>query len=231
MFVCLFNIIHHVMFFALRLEKSSFPKPLSKEEEKECFKKIRKNDSFARELLIKHNLRLVAHIVKKYYSTLTDQDDLISIGTIGLIKAVKSYDYEKKIKFATYASRCIENEILMYFRQTRKNVNTVCLDNSTYFNNSKIYLYSTEFMEENDILEIVDLRCKGSMLYELINKILSLREKKVLVYRYGLYKKTPLTQQQTAQKLKISRSYVSRIEKKAIEKLVIEFKKKYSKTL
>ena len=215
------------MLFALRLEKSSFPRPLNKKEEKECFKKIKENDNVAREILIKHNLRLVAHIVKKYYSTSADQDDLISIGTVGLIKAVKSYDYEKKIKFATYASRCIENEILMYFRQIRKNVNTVCLDSSKYFNNSKIYLYSNDLVEENDILDIVDLRCKSSMLYELINKILSLREKNVLIYRYGLYKKTPLTQQQTAKKLKISRSYVSRIEKKAIEKLILEFKKRY----
>ena len=227
MFVCFINIIQHILFFALRLEKSSFPSPLNKKEEEECFKKIRKNDFLAREILIKHNLRLVAHIVKKYYSNLLDQDDLISIGTVGLIKAVKSYDYEKKIKFATYASRCIENEILMYFRQIRKNVNTVCLNTSNYFNNSKACLYSADLVEENDILEIVDLRCKSSMLYTLINKILSLREKNVLIYRYGLYKKTPLTQQQTAKKLNISRSYVSRIEKKAIEKLVLEFKKKY----
>ena len=193
MFVCFINVIQHIMLFALRLEKSSFPRPLNKKEEKECFKKIKENNYVAREILIKHNLRLVAHIVKKYYSTSADQDDLISIGTVGLIKAVKSYDYEKKIKFATYASRCIENEILMYFRQVRKNVNTVCLDSSNYFNNSKIYLYSNDLVEENDILEIVDLRCKSSMLYELINKILSLREKSVLIYRYGLYKKTLLT--------------------------------------
>lgn len=221
------NILQHALLFALRIEKTSFPKPLSKKKELECFERIRKNDEKAKEILIKHNLRLVAHIVKKYYFCLDDQEDLISIGTIGLIKAVKSFNFEKKIKFATYASRCIENEILMYFRQIKKNVNNLYLvDDFKYLNgqNSNISI-NNKLVEDTDIIEIVDIRFKSEVLYELINKFLTPREKNVLVCRYGLYGKTPLTQQQTAKILKISRSYVSRIEKKAIEKLTKRFKK------
>ena len=222
------NILQHIMFFALRIEKTSFPKPLSREEEAKCFEQIKNNNKLARDRLIKHNLRLVAHIVKKYYIANDDQDDLISIGIIGLIKAVKSFKYEKKIKFETYASRCIENEILMHFRQLKKNVTSLYIDD-IFESSSKLgcFLRATNTEEENDILDIVDRRCKANYLYSLINLFLTKREKKVLIYRYGLYGKIPLTQQETAKKLKISRSYVSRIEKKAIEKLTKKFKKTY----
>ena len=213
------------MFFALKIEKKSFPRPLSKKKEIYYFEKIKQKDETAKEVLIKHNLRLVVHIVKKYYSNMNEQEDLISIGTIGLIKAVKNFDHEKKIKFATYASKCIENEILMYFRHIKKNVNTVCFENSTNFNSSSALLYSKNQMEETDILDIVNLRYKSDILYKLINTVLTKRERYILIYRYGLYKTIPLTQQQTAKKLNISRSYISRLEKKAIIKLYKEFKK------
>ncbi len=228
MIVFMLNMLQHVLFFALRVEKNSFPRPLTREEEEECFFKIKNDDEIAKETLIKHNLRLVAHIVKKYYYSIDDQDDLISIGTIGLIKAVKSYDFEKKIKFATYASRCIENEILMYFRQIRKNVNGKVVNGDiSVFKKDNACFNFNDLVEENDIFDIVDLRCKSKELYDFINKFLTKREKKVLVYRYGLYGRIPLTQQETSKKLNISRSYVSRIEKKAILKLSREFKKIY----
>lgn len=223
MFFCFFNLLQNILIFALRVESNSFPRPLSKEEEKKYFKKAKNNDKKAIEILIKHNLRLVAHIVKKYYSNSNDQEDLISIGTIGLIKAVKNYDFTKNIKFATFASRCIENEILMYFRQIKKNINNLCLmEDSSNLNND---FYDPE--KQRDIFEIVDFRCKSYLLYEFINKILTKRERSVIIFRYGLYSKIPLTQKETAKKLKISRSYVSRIEKKAVEKLSREFKKSY----
>lgn len=222
------SILQHILFFALRIEKNSFPRPLTKEEQDQCFRKIKNKDKTAIDMLINHNLRLVAHIVKKYYSSSNDQDDLISIGTIGLIKAVKNYDAEKKIKFATYASRCIENEILMYFRQIKRNFSGVVFNlDSSSKGNENINFNLNNFIEETDVLDIVDLRCKSKELYCFMDRFLTKREKKVLVYRYGLYGMIPLTQQETSKKLNISRSYVSRIEKKAIEKLAKEFKKIY----
>lgn len=223
MFFCFFNILQNILIFALRVENNSFPRPLSKEEEEKFFKKAKAKDKKAIEILIKHNLRLVAHIVKKYYFNSNDQEDLISIGTIGLIKAVKNYDFTKNIRFATFASRCIENEILMYFRQIKKNINNLYLmEDSSSLNNN---FYDSE--KQKDVFEIVDFRCKSYLLYAFINKILTKRERSVIIFRYGLYSKTPLTQKETAKKLKISRSYVSRIEKKAVEKLSKEFKKIY----
>ena len=223
MFFCFFNILQNILIFALRVENNSFPRPLSSEEEKKYFKKAKNKDKKAIEILINHNLRLVAHIVKKYYSNSNDQEDLISIGTIGLIKAVKNYDFTKNIKFATFASRCIENEILMYFRQIKKNINSLYLmEDSSSLNNN---FYDPE--KQKDIFEIVDFRCKTYLLYDFINKILTKRERNVLIFRYGLYSKIPLTQKETAKKLNISRSYVSRIEKKAVKKLSKKFKKIY----
>ncbi len=144
MIVPIINILQYILFFSLRIEKASFPKPLSKKQEQAYFEKINNNDNTAKEMLIKHNLRLVAHITKKYYYS-NDKDDLISIGTIGLIKAVNSYDLKKNIKFATYASRCIENEILMHFRQIKKNLNNVYLiDNTRNLNKSAFYFSSND---------------------------------------------------------------------------------------
>lgn len=222
MFVSLLpEILQFVLIFSLRLEKNSFPKPLSIKQENECFEKLKKfNDKKSFELLVKHNLRLVAHIVKKYYISVNDHDDLISIGTIGLIKAVKCYDFEKKIKFATYASRCIENEILMYFRQLKKSANDLFIgDGSGKDENGNPLLYSNLLISSENVEETVELNIKKNKIYDIMEKVLSLREKKVLIYRYGLFNTKPLTQRETAKRLKISRSYVSRLEKKALQTL------------
>lgn len=213
------GILQCVLVFSLRLEKNSFPKPLSIRQENECFKKLKShNDKQSFDLLVKHNLRLVAHIVKKYYVSVNDQDDLISIGTIGLIKAVKCYDFQKKIKFATYASRCIENEILMYFRRLKKSTNDMFIgDGSGKDENGNLMLYSNLLISPENVEESVDLNMKKTRIYEIMKKVLTIREQNVLIYRYGLFNTTPLTQNETAKRLKISRSYVSRLEKKALQ--------------
>ncbi len=214
------ELLHCILVLALRLNNSSFPKPLSSKQERECFEKLKINEKQAFNDLVSHNLRLVAHVVKKYYVSASDQDDLISIGTIGLIKAVKSYDFKKKIKFATYASRCIENEILMYFRQIKKTVNNVYVgDGSSKNENGELLLPSSLLVSDSDVEQIVELNFKKQQLYEVMKKHLDEREQKVLVYRYGLFDRVPLTQNETAKKLHISRSYVSRIEKKALQTL------------
>lgn len=213
------GILQCVLFFSLRIEKSSFPKPLSSLQEIECFKKLKShNDKQSFDLLVKHNLRLVAHIVKRYYVSANDHDDLISIGTIGLIKAVKCYDFQKKIKFATYASRCIENEILMYFRRLRKSANDLFIgDGSGKDENGNPLLYSNLLISPENVEEAVDLNIKKTQVYEIMKKVLTPREQNVLIYRYGLFNTSPLTQHETAKILKISRSYVSRLEKKALQ--------------
>ena len=213
------GVLQCVLAFSLRLEKSSFPKPLSTTEENKCFNKMKRcDDKKSFDLLVKHNLRLVAHIVKKYYISANDQDDLISIGTIGLIKAVKRYDFKKKIKFATYASRCIENEILMYFRSLKKSANDLFIgDGSGKDENGNLLLYSNLLISPENVEDSVDLNLKKDKIYEIMQEVLTEREQKVLTYRYGLYNTTPLTQSETAKCLNISRSYVSRLEKKAIQ--------------
>lgn len=219
------EILQYVLFFALRLKKSTFPKPLTKNQEQEYFKKLNANNSRnAFEELVKHNLRLVAHVTKKYYISVNDQDDLISIGTIGLIKAVKSFDYNKKIKFATYAARCIENEILMYFRQLKKSANEIYIgDCSGKDEEGNLMIFSNLLISDDDVEEKVELNFKTSKLIEVMNKFLNEREKKVVIYRYGLFNNLPLTQKEVATKLQISRSYVSRIEKKALQTLKTAF--------
>lgn len=211
----------NMLYFALHITGGgSFPKPLSKDEEQECLKKISEGDPGARNKLIEHNLRLVAHIIKKYYSTYRDQEDLISIGTIGLIKAVSSFDYTKGTKFATYASRCIENEILMHFRNKKKTMHDVSISDpiDTDKDGNSITLMDVMQDEEN-ILDSIDLNIKSHKLYDYLQKNLDDRERRILTLRYGLYGTIPLTQREVAKKLDISRSYVSRIEKKAIGSL------------
>lgn len=211
------GILQHILFFALHIERNTFPKPLSTEKERECFEKMKQNDRAARDLLIKHNLRLVAHIAKKYYSSTNDQDDLISIGAIGLIKAIESYDFEKGIRFATYASRCIENEILMHFRSLKKSANDVYINDTIDTDKDGNSLSFFDILsDDGDVVDIVELKCKSDELYKYIEDVLTEREKRVIRMRYGLYGGVPLTQRETAQKLNISRSYVSRIEKKAL---------------
>ena len=185
------------LFFSLRLGpgSGSFPRPLRAEEEARAVEAwVSRGDIAARNELVEHNLRLVAHIVKKYYAHAADQEDLISIGTIGLIKGVSTYRPDKKVRLATYASRCIENEILMYFRAQRKSAGDLSLSDS------------------------IESELRGQVR-EAVGRVLDAREAEVIRLRYGLDSAAPLTQRETAERCGISRSYISRIEKKALEKL------------
>lgn len=214
-------IFSNLLFLALHLDKPNvFPKPLSAKEERMYFEQMKKGDKNARNKLIEHNLRLVAHIIKKYYSATQEQDDLISIGTIGLIKAVSTYDYLKGNRFATYASKCIENEILMHFRALKKISNEVYFDQAIDTDKDGNSLTLMEIISDDcNVCEAVELKIRSAQLYEFIEKALDRREYEIIVKRFGLYNHKPLTQREVAKELEISRSYVSRIEKKALEKL------------
>lgn len=201
----------------------SFPKPLSKSEEAEQIKLLKQGDQNARNKLIEHNLRLVAHIVKKYYGVSGDQDDLVSIGTIGLIKAIDTFDADKNIKLSSYASRCIENEILMHFRNQKKTALDVSLDEAIDSDKDGNPLTLMDIMAtEDDIVESLDLKMNSEKMYIYLDD-LSARERDIIIMRYGLDGRKPLTQKEVSQRLNISRSYVSRIEKKAIEILTEKF--------
>lgn len=224
----LIQLIRNLFFFALHLENTAaFPKPLSKKDESECFERMGKGDKAAKDKLIEHNLRLVAHIVKKYSPSLDEQDELISIGTIGLIKAVSTFDYTKEARFATYASRCIENEILMSFRAAKKSAGDIYMNEPVETDKDGNALTLIDLIDDGvDIHEQVDLLIRSKQLYRFLGQCLDSREFDIITYRYGLYGKKSHTQSETAEKLNISRSYVSRIEKKAIGKL----KKMYDTT-
>lgn len=201
----------------------SFPKPLSKNEEAQQIKLLKQGDQSARNTLIEHNLRLVAHIVKKYYGVSGDQDDLVSIGTIGLIKAIDTFDADKNIKLSSYASRCIENEILMHFRNQKKTALDVSLDEAIDSDKDGNPLTLMDIMAtEDDIVESLDLKMNSEKMYIYLDD-LSVRERDIIIMRYGLDGRKPLTQKEVSQRLNISRSYVSRIEKKAIEILTEKF--------
>lgn len=217
----LLELLRNFFFFALHVENNTvFPKPLSKKEEEKCFLKMSEGDKNAKNMLIEHNLRLVAHIAKKYSASLADQDELISIGTIGLIKAVSTFDYSKGAKFATYASRCIENEILMNFRAAKKTAGDVYINEPVETDKDGNALTLMDLIDDGvDIHEQVDMLIRSRQLYRFLSQCLNERELDIIVYRYGLYGKQPHTQSETAKRLGISRSYISRIEKKAIEKL------------
>lgn len=205
----------------------SFPKPLPEDEEQKLLVKASEGDTNARNKLVEHNLRLVAHIVKKYYNTGTDPDDLVSIGTIGLIKAVNTFNFDKNIKLSSYASRCIENEILMYFRSAKKNALDISMNEEIDSDADGNSLTLTDIMAVDDnIVEELDTKMKIEKLSLFIKEILTPREALIIKLRYGLDNKKPLTQREVSGMLKISRSYVSRIEKKALLKL----KKRYEKS-
>lgn len=209
----LFYLILHIR------NAGSFPQPLSAEKEGEYLRKMKNGDRQAREILIERNMRLVAHIVKKYYASNDDQDDLISIGTIGLIKGVDSFRSDKKIRLATYVSRCIENEILMHFRSLKKTANDVSLTEELDTDNEGNPLSFMDVVAEEDTtLDDVFRSIRAKKLIEAIDRVLDGREKTVIRLRYGLTD-TPHTQKETAHHLGISRSYVSRIEKSALQKL------------
>ena len=210
------------LFLSLRLSGSagSFPKPLPPEKERECLERCAAGDLEARNLLVEHNLRLVAHIIKKYYTQSADQEDLISIGTIGLIKAVNTFRPDRGIKLATYASRCIENEILMHFRAQRKVQGEVSLSDALETGTEGDALYLSDVVGEEDImLEELQDKENRALLRRLIAEKLTKREADILRRRYGLDGRLPQTQRQVAAHYGISRSYVSRLEKKALGKL------------
>ena len=217
----------NILYFMLHLSSTnSFPKPLSAKEEQEEFVKFhRDGDINARNKLVNHNMRLVAHIIKKYYSNYSDQEDIISIGTIGLIKAINTFDYTKGTRLATYASRCIENEIFMHFRVKKKSSVEVSMDEPIDIDSEGNPLTFTDIIyDEKSVFDDVDLKMKTEKLYQYIKEIKDERKKKILIMRYGLYDTKPYTQREIAKELGISRSYVSRIETKAIEELRELFK-------
>lgn len=205
---------------------NSFPHPLSSEEEQEYLDKYKAGSEEARNILIERNLRLVAHIVKKYSNARKESEDLISIGTVGLIKAITTFDQDKGIRLATYAAKCIENEILMHIRATKKIQNEVYLQDTigTDKEGNEITLMDVIKNEAESVTEQVELKMQVKRMYNKMKDILKNREKLVLEMRYGLMNGAARTQREIAQMLGISRSYVSRIEKKAIKKLSKELK-------
>ena len=212
----------HTLFFPLRLSAAtgSFPRALKPEEERECLERAAAGDPKARDELIVHNLRLVAHIVKKYYTQSCEQDDLISIGTIGLIKGISTFKPDRNVRLATYASRCIENEILMYFRSQKKLQGEVSLSDTLDAEGEGNSLSLIDVLRVDDnMLEELSARDAGTAVRKCVEDCLEEREKLVVNLRYGLSGSHPLTQREIAQQRGISRSYVSRIEKKALEKL------------
>lgn len=208
--------------YSLRLSNGtgSFPKPLSAKEEQHYLTLAAQGDLDARNILIERNLRLVAHIMKKYYTQTSDQEDLISIGTIGLIKGISTFDSSKGARLATYAARCVENEILMYFRSQKKSASDVSL--SDYIETGKdgtALSLMDVICSDDDLFEQLSDKEIYAKLYEMIDSHLEPREKKIIIMRYGIGNQKPLTQREIAQQCGISRSYVSRIEKKALQKL------------
>lgn len=205
---------------SLQLQTGSFPKPLSPQEEREYLTRAAGGDLEARNVLIERNLRLVAHIMKKYYSQTSDQEDLISIGTIGLIKGISTFDPSKGARLATYAARCVENEILMYFRSQRKNAQDVSLSDWIETGSDGAALSLMDVVrDERDLLEEVETRESLTELRKCMETLLTEQERQVLNLRYGLDGENPQRQREVALRVGISRSYVSRIEKRALEKL------------
>ena len=203
----------------------TFLSPLNAAEEKEYLRRRKEGDPEAKKVLVERNMRLVAHISKKYQNSEEEMEDLISIGTIGLIKAVSTFQEDHGSKLATYAARCIENELLMYFRSKKKCSREVSLYEpiGTDKEGNQIQLMDIVEVDEKDVVEQLELKRQIVRLYELIPDVLDEREKEILEMRYGLKNQKPVTQREIAQKLHISRSYVSRIEKRALEKLKNNF--------
>ena len=208
----------NLLYLVLHVTNSgSFPRPLSLTEERHYLDLLKQGDKEARNVLIERNLRLVAHIIKKYYSNARDQDDLISIGTIGLIKAVSTFDGDKGTRLATYAARCIENEILMYFRNQKKSAQDVYINDPIDTDKDGNQLTLMDVVSSDDtILDDVDLKMKAEKLHRYIQESLGGRERTIIELRYGIHGHKPKTQREVAKALGISRSYVSRIEKKTL---------------
>lgn len=215
----------NLIYFILHIQNpSSFPKPLPPKEEAKMIEKMEQGDKNARAILIERNLRLVSHIVKKYYSKTNDNEDLISIGTIGLIKAIDSFKQSKGTRLATYASRCIENEILMYFRSGKKQANDVHLEDALEVDKDGNPLTIEDTVSStDDLAENLETKILWEKVSEYIKNLTDEREKEIIILRYGLNNKKPLTQREVAKRLKISRSYVSRIEKKVLDEIKNHF--------
>ena len=224
MFSFLISLIKGLSFFTGSYSNTVFLDPLSKEEEEKYINLLEQKDKEARNKLIEHNLRLVAHIVKKFDQGSFDQDDLISIGTIVLIKGVDSYNKDKNIKLTTYVAKCIENEILMFYRSSKKYQNTVSLNDSIGYDKdgNKITLIDVLKDDRKSLDDEVYLRENIALVSKYLSK-LNKREKEIIVKRYGLNNRKEMTQKDIAKELKISRSYVSRIEKRAISKILKDF--------
>lgn len=216
------KLLSKIFLFTGRLKINNiFDKPLSANEEKECFEKMKNGDKEAEDKLIKHNLRLVAHIVKKYKFAKIEQDELISVGSIGLMKAIKTYDTEKGNSFSTYASRCIQNEILMMVRSQRKFINEVSLEDKVKTDKDGNEVSLIDVLEDSS--EHVESKAETRIIYQkivkIINETLNEREREIVYLRYGIGGGIPKTQNEVAKQLNISRSYISRIEKKAIKQI------------
>ncbi|MDF2503178.1 MULTISPECIES: RNA polymerase sporulation sigma factor SigK [Clostridium] len=219
---CLLNVFGSITFLTAYVGNgASFPKPLTEDEEKYYLTKLKEGDHIAKGILVERNLRLVAHIVKKYSYSGKDSDDLISIGTVGLIKAIDSYNGSKGTRLATYAARCIENEILMLIRNNKKTKGEVYLQDPIGVDKegNEISLMDILSSEEDSVVEIVENRIQVKKLYEEIDNCLKGRERLIILMRYGLKDGRSKTQREIASLLGISRSYVSRIEKRALKKL------------
>ena len=219
MFVTAWLILSGLM-YSLQLQTGSFPKPLTAQEEQHYLELSAQGDLEARNILIERNLRLVAHIMKKYYAQTADQEDLISIGTIGLIKGVTTFDASKGARLATYAARCVENEILMYFRAQKKSAQDVSLSDhiETAGDGAPLELMDV-VSQEDDLLERVAGKEQTARLRQAVTRVLTPQERQVITMRYGLDGGDPCRQRQVAKVIGISRSYVSRIEKRALQKL------------
>ena len=225
MFFNLFNLLKSLFFMAGSYSNTVFPPTLSIEEENECVLKMKDDDKY-RNKLIEHNLRLVAHIVKKFESVYKDTDDLISIGTIGLIKGIDSYDSSKNIRITTYAARCIENEILMYFRSNKKYANDVSLNDYIGVDKDGNSISLIDVIQDEDV--DLSIKISNAIDIEALIKyldVLKKQEREIIIKRYGLFNSKEYTQKEIAHEMGISRSYVSRIEKKALYKLLREFNK------
>ncbi len=211
----------HFLFLCLRvLNGSSFPPVLKKEEEEKLFREMKSGSAAAREKLIEHNLRLVAHMIKKYDLEHHDQEDLISVGTIGLIKAIDSFDFDLGNRFATYAGKCVQNEILMYFRSQKKFSLETSLSETIEMDKDGNPLTILDVMKVEDrIVEEIDLKSQTGLALHAVNTKLDPREKEIVCLRFGLCGQKPITQREVAKKMGISRSYVSRLEKAALEKI------------
>jgi len=226
MLINLISIIKDMIFFTGSYGNNVFPPPLSSKEEDEYVDKMLNGDLNARSKLIEHNLRLVAHIVKKFDNKTTDTDDLISIGTIGLIKGIDTYKKTPKVKITTYAARCIQNEILMYYRSNKKNQYNVSLNDSIGYDKEGNEINLGDLLEDKqeDIVDKIQIKDNIELLKKYLAK-LNKREKEIIIKRYGLNNQKELTQKEIADNLGISRSYVSRIEKRALTKILREFLK------